>query len=102
MKGGRNRALRDNQYVFTAYLSGEQVPDIGSSAHSGGLAVPVVLQPGAAFEDTVSLNLWFDFSEAGRYEIHGMYRLGFVDPASRPLLPFWRDFASAEFTVAIE
>jgi hypothetical protein len=102
MKGERNRALRDNQYVFTAYRWGEQVPDIGSSAHSGGLAARVVLQPGAAFEDTVSLSLWFDFREAGLYEIHGLYRLGFVDPASRPLLPFWRDFASAEFTVAIE
>lgn len=102
MKGGRNRAARDNQYVFTAYRWGEPVPDIGSNAHSGGLSVQIVLQPGAAFEDTVSLSLWFDFKEAGLYEIHGSYHLGFVDPGTRPFLPFWRDFASADFTVAIE
>jgi hypothetical protein len=102
IKGGRNRAARDNQYVFTAYRLGQQVSDIGSSAHSGGLSVSIVLQPGTAFEDTISLSLWFDFNEAGRYEIHGSYLLGFVNPATQPFLPFWTDFASADFTVVIE
>lgn len=75
---------------------------MGSTAHFGGLSVPVVLQPGAAFEDKVSLSLWFDFRGAGRYDIHGSYRLNFVNPEIQLLLPFWRDFASADFTIAIE
>jgi hypothetical protein len=101
-KGGRNRATRDNQYLFSAYRSGMPVPDIGSSANSGGLSISVALQPGGIFEDRVTLNQWFDFREPGHYDIHGSYRLDFVEPGSRSYAHFWTDFATAEFMITIE
>jgi len=51
MKGGRNRAARDNQYVFSARYRGKQVEDVGTSHHFGGIAVGRVLKPGEVFED---------------------------------------------------
>jgi hypothetical protein len=53
-KGGRNRAVRDNQYIFSARYNGKQVEDIGSSSHFGGMYVKRVLKPGEVFEDTIN------------------------------------------------
>ncbi len=52
MKGGRNRAGRDNQYVFSSRYRGRQVDDIGTSHHFGGTAVRRILKPEEIFEDT--------------------------------------------------
>jgi hypothetical protein len=102
MKGGRNRAARDNQYVFSATYRGKQVEDIGNSYHSGGLSVRRVLQPGDIFEDKVTLQKWFSFNEAGVYEIHGSYYLAFQDPADDSWRTIWEDYASADFIVTIK
>lgn len=102
MKGGRNRAARDNQYMFSAQLQGKQVKDIGSSDHFGGLAVRRVLKPGEAFEDTISLGKWFAFDSPGWYEIHGSYYLNFVDPLSDSWTTIWEDYVAADFTVSVK
>jgi hypothetical protein len=102
MQGGRNRAARDNQYIFSTRYQGKQVEDIGTSYHSGGLAVRRVLQPGDVFEDKVNLNKWFSFKDAGIYEIHGSYYLDFQDPADdASWRTIWEDHASADFVVTI-
>lgn len=102
MKGGRNRAARDNQYVFSAQLQGKQVKDIGTSDHFGGLAVKRALKPGEAFEDTISLGKWFAFDSPGWYEIHGSYYLNFIDPLSDSWSTTWEDYVSADFTVTVK
>lgn len=102
MKGGRNRAARDNQYVFSARLYGKQVDDIGNSGHSGGLASRRVLKPGETFEDTISLSKWFTFDKSGMYEIHGSYYLDFSDPQSDNWRTLWEDYVSADFMVNIK
>ena len=101
MKGGRNRAARDNQYVFSAQLQGKQVKDIGTSGHFGGLASKRVLKPGEAFEDTISLGKWFAFDSPGWYEIHGSYYLNFIDPLPDSWSTIWEDYVSADFTVTV-
>jgi hypothetical protein len=73
MQGGRNRAARDNQYIFSARSGGKHVEDVGTSFHFGGLAALRVLKPGDVFEDKVSLQKWFSFEKAGMYELHGSY-----------------------------
>jgi len=80
MQGGRNRAPRDNQYIFSARHRGEQVDDIGTSYHFGGLAARRVVEPGGVFKDQISLSKWFAFDRPGMYEIHGSYYLDFKDP----------------------
>jgi hypothetical protein len=102
MKGGRNRAARDNQYIFSGTYRGKQVEDIGNSYHFGGLSVRRVLQPGDVFEDKVNLQKWFSFTEAGMYEIYGSYYLAFQDPADDRWKTIWEDYASADFIVRIK
>jgi hypothetical protein len=102
MQGGRNRAARDNQYIFSARYQGKQVEDIGISYHSGGLAVRRVLKPSEVFEAKVSLQKWFLFKEAGTYEIHGSYYLDFQEPEGGPWKTIWEDYASADFIVTIK
>lgn len=101
MKGGRNRAARDNQYVFSARYGGKQLADIGTSYHFGGLAARQVLQPGKVFEDRISLSKWFAFDKAGMYEIHGSYYLAFTDPDEDLARTIWEDYVSADFMVRI-
>lgn len=102
MKGGRNRAARDNQYVFSARHNGEQVDDVGTSYHYGGLAVRWVLEPGEVFEDKISLSKWFAFDKTGTYEIHGAYYLDFNDPDAESWKTIWEDYVSADFFVRIK
>jgi hypothetical protein len=102
MKGGRNRAARDNQYVFCARLGGKQVEDIGTSYHHGGLAAKRILKPGDVFEDTISLSKWFAFREPGMYEVHGSYYLDFKDPSTDSWGTLWEDYVSADFIVTIK
>jgi len=105
MQGGRNRAERGNQYVFSARYSGKQVEDVGSSYHFGGLASRRVLKPGDEFEDKVSVQKWFSFKDVGIYEIHGSYYLDFQDPEDSSYSlwrTIWEDYASADFTVTIK
>jgi hypothetical protein len=102
MKGGRNRAIRDNQYVFSARFNGKQVEDIGSSGHAGGLASRRVLKPGETFEDTISLSKWFAFDKKGTYEIHGSYFLEFSEPESDSWRTIWEDYVSADFMISVK
>jgi hypothetical protein len=102
MKGGRNRAARDNQYVFSARFNGKQVEDIGSSSHFGGLASRRVLKPGETFEDTISLSKWFTFDKSEMYEIHGSYHLEFSEPKAESWRTIWEDYVSADFMVNIK
>jgi len=102
MKGGRNRATRDNQYVFSARQRGKQIKDMGTSDHFGGIAVRRVLKPGEVFEDKISLSKWFAFDKAGIYQIHGSYYLDFNDPAAKSYKTIWEDYVSADFTVRIK
>ena len=102
MKGGRNRAPRDNQYIFSAHLYGQPVPEIGTSQHFGGRASRYVLEPAATFEDTVSLSKWFEFATTGMYEIHGSYFLNFVEPAADSWRTIWTDYVAADFIVRID
>ena len=101
-QGGRNRAARNNQYVFIARYDGKQVEDIGSSYHLGGLGTLRILKPGDTFKDGINLNKWFSFAQPGRYEVHGSYYLEFNDPADNfPWQTIWEDYISADFTIRI-
>lgn len=100
-KGGRNRAARDNQYVFSAYYQGKQVEDIGTSSHFGGMASLQMLEPGDEFEDTISLGKWFAFDRPGVYEVLGSYSLTFMEPDVFSCRTIWDDWVSAGFTVKI-
>jgi hypothetical protein len=100
-KGGRNRAVRDNQYTFSAHYNGKQVEDIGSSSHFGGMYVKRVLKPGEVFEDTVNLRKWFALDKAGMYEVLGSYYMEFNDPESDSGRIIWEDFVSADFIITI-
>ena len=102
MKGGRNRAARDNQYAFAAFLAGAPVLDIGSSNHFGGLSVRVVLEPGKTFRDEVDLRKWYAFDAAGSYQLVGTYALDLVDPASADWHTIWHDVVAAELTLRID
>lgn len=102
MKGGRNRAPRDNQYIFSAHRYDEPVPEIGTSRHFGGLASKYVLQPAATFEDTISLSKWFAFDMTGFYDIHGSYFMRFIDPEADSWGTVWTDYVSADFMVKID
>jgi hypothetical protein len=102
MKGGRNRAARDNQYVFSAWYNGKQVEDIGTNVHFGGMALRRVLKPGEVFEDVISLSKWFSFNKAGMYEIHGSYYLDFNDPDADTWRTLWEDYVSADFLLTIK
>jgi hypothetical protein len=101
LKGGRNRAARDNQYIFSAYYKGKQVGDIVSSFHSGGMAIVYSLKPGEVFEDTVNLSKWFAFDKLGMYQVFGSYYLDFKNPDKNEFRTIWEDYSSADFTVTI-
>ncbi|MGH8240998.1 MAG: hypothetical protein ACREXP_28820 [Steroidobacteraceae bacterium] len=102
MKGGRNRAPRDNQYIFSAHRYGLPVPEIGTSQHFGGMASRYVLEPAATFEDTVSLSKWFEFKTTGFYDIHGWYFLNLIEPAADSWRTIWTDYVAADFIVRID
>ena len=102
LQGGRNRAERDNQYVFCARYKLQQVEDIGTSGHTGGLGRWCVLKPGEVFEDKISLSKWFSFDKAGTYEVHGSYYLDFNDPDDESRRTIWEDYVSADFIVIIK
>lgn len=102
-KGGSYRgSTRDNQYDFSARLSGSQVPDIGTNLHFGGIGVTRTLAPGEKFRDAVSLSKWFAFDRPGRYEVHGFYRLQLVEADDVGSGPLWTDYASGDFVVHID
>jgi len=102
MVGGRQRATRDNQYIFSAYNNGKQVEDIGTTNHFGGQAYRKVLQPEEAFESKISLNKWFAFDEPGFYSVHGSYYMSFVDVEGDRFATVWDDFVSAGFYFRVE
>ena len=102
MKGGRNRAARDNQYLFAAYFNGKGVEDIGTTNHFGGLASRRALKPGETFEDRISLSKWFAFDKSGLYDIHGSYYLDFQDPGGHSWRTLWEDYVSADFSINIK
>jgi len=102
MKGGRNRAARDNQYIFSAERNYEQVEDIGSSMHMGGMAFSKKLVPGEMFEDSISLKKWFAFAEPGMYAVHGSYYLAFQDPEDDTWRTLWEDHVAADFYVRVD
>lgn len=102
LKGGRNRAPRDNQYIFSAHRYGEPVPEIGTSQHFGGRASKYVLQPAATFEDTISLSKWFAFDLTGFYDIHGSYFMNFIEPEADSWRTVWTDYVGADFMVKID
>jgi hypothetical protein len=102
LQGGRNRAARDNQYVFCARYKLQQVEDIGTSGHEGGVGGYRVLKPGEVFEAKISLSKWFSFDKAGTYEVHGSYYLDFNDPDAESRRTIWEDYVSADFIVIIK
>ena len=102
LQGGRNRAERDNQYVFSARYNCKQVEDIGTSGHTGGLGTYRVLKPGEVFEAKIGLSKWFSFDKAGTYEVHGSYYLDFIDPDAESRRTIWEDYVSADFIVIIK
>jgi hypothetical protein len=103
-KGGRNRAARDNQYVFSCRLSAAQVEDIGNSAHFGGISTDWKLKPGEVFEEEIDLSKWFAFDKPGIYELLGSYYMEFKDPDEDipSFSPIWTDYATSEFIVKIK
>jgi hypothetical protein len=101
MSGGRNRASRDNQYVFAGELNGKPLVDIGHYGHYGGLAFPVRLEPGETFESKVDLKKWFSLDEPGHYTIYGSYYVRFIEPADKPgewlFDTIWEDYVTDSF-----
>ena len=102
MKGGRNRAPRDNQYSFIAEYNGKQILDIGSSHHFGGITTKSTLKPGEIFKDRINLSKWFDFESSGTYRILGSYFMKFHDPDDDSYAIIWEDYVTAEFYIKIK
>lgn len=102
MKGGRNRAARDNQYAFAAYQNGKQIRDVGTTHHFGGIACVQKIAPGGVFEDKVNLSKWFAFDEPGIYAVTGSYYMSFVNPAESSFQTVWEDYVAGEFWVRIK
>ncbi|MBI2921092.1 MAG: hypothetical protein HYY18_08415 [Planctomycetes bacterium] len=98
--GGRNRAARDNQFVFRATDGDKPLPDIGSDQHMGGISTIRELKPGEVFEHPVDLALWFSFEKPGTFFVHGSYHLDFFE-SRKYTEPLWEDWATAEFRVRI-
>lgn len=103
VEGGRDRAPRDNQYVFSCRLFGKQVDDIGSSSHQGGLAFTRSLKPGEVYEKGIDLKKWFAFDKPGTYDCLGSFYMEFSDPNKNMLPEFtlWTDYATADFRIII-
>lgn len=98
--GGRNRALRDNQFVFRATDGDKALPDIGSDQHFGGISTIRELKPGEVFEHPVDLAKWFAFEKPGTWFVHGSWHLDFFE-STKYSEPVWEDWATAEFQVRI-
>jgi hypothetical protein len=77
--GGRNRAARDNQFVFRATNGDKALPDIGADNHFGGLSTIRELKPGEVFEQGVDLAKWFALEKPGTYFVHGSWLLEFFE-----------------------
>lgn len=94
---------RRDDYRFTARRNGQAVTDISFAGDRGGTNVPRLIEPGKTFEDTVNLGKWFEFREAGVYQIHGSYRMNF-EASREAALPWvtWTEFAETDFVVTIE
>jgi hypothetical protein len=102
VQGGRNRAARDNQFVFSATWRGEQVRNVGTSMHMGGLATHRVIAPGETFELAVELTKWFAFDQPGHYEVLGSYFMELAEPDDDTWHTLWDHYATASFTVTVE
>lgn len=102
MKGGRNRAPRDNQYSFIAEYCGKQLSDIGSSNHFGGKATKVTLKTGEIFENKINLSHWFRFDKSGAHRIIGSYYMDFKDSDDNSWHTIWEDYITAEFYIIIK
>lgn len=102
MKGGRNRAPRDNQYSFIGEYGGKQISDIGSSHHFGGIATKCTIKPGEIFEDRINLSKWFDFENSGMHRILGSYFMEFHKPEDDSYAIIWEDYITAEFYIKIK
>lgn len=103
LKGGRNRAPRDNQYHFNAYRytdTPEQVPDKGTPVHHGGLGHYVTIEPGETFTDKVNLSKWFDFDTAGNYQVLGTYGMYLLSPEESFNI-LWEDYLTSEFSLRV-
>ncbi len=102
MKGGRNRAARNTQFLFSGFHGLDQpLIDIGTNQNWGGFASPVTLQPGEVFEDEVNLSKWFELSQPGYYSIHASYFLEFVEPSNADLEFIWQDYVSGDFMFSV-
>ncbi|NUN50181.1 MAG: hypothetical protein HUU15_15240 [Candidatus Brocadiae bacterium] len=98
--GGRNRAARDNQFVFRATDGDKALPDIGSDAHLGGLSVIRELKPGEVFEKEIDLAKWFAFGKPGVVSVHGSFLLEFFESREAGHV-VWEDWGTAAFEVRI-
>jgi hypothetical protein len=98
--GGRNRAERDNQFVFRATDGQKPLPDIGSDNHFGGLSVIRELKAGEVFEQEVDLAKWFAFEKPGIFTVHGSWLLSFFESREYTHVA-WEDWATAEFVVRV-
>ena len=104
-KGGRNRAMRDNQYEFIARYKGKPIEDIGIAGHFGGLSTIKLMKPQDVFEDTVDLGKWFTLTKPGFSTVLGVYFMEFMDPdtsSSLSWFPIWEDRVAAEFTIEVK
>ncbi len=103
-EGGRQRGPRDNQFAFVAmrsYGHGKAVPDTGDPNHHGGLGGITTIEPGKTWTKRVTLDKWFQFTEADTYEITGTYRVQLYPTAPGNRLraadyPVWDEFFTGE------
>jgi hypothetical protein len=92
-----------DMYAFSAQRNGQPVTDISFPGDRSGTAPLQYLAPGATFEDTVNLGKWFEFREAGSYEIRGSYQLEIRDQRNLRIgLDSWTEYARTDLVVTIE
>ena len=102
-RGGYTRgSTRDNQFSFFSTFRGQQVDDIGSSHHHGGLSLKKVLNPGDSFEEQVNLSSWFAFDKAGSYQVHGYFKMEIQPVTDESQATYWKDFASGDFNIFVK
>ena len=78
------------------------MPDIGLSTQTETLDSPAIVQPGAMYEDTVSLASWFEFKDARNHQIHGACFLKFLKPEGRMSDTIWTEYVSGDFAFRIK
>lgn len=103
MQNGRDLRGGRNEFYFSAYRNWKPVPELDERRLcSECLSSHIVINPAQTFRDTINLGKWFDFHEAGIYEIHGSYRLTFPDLADS--LPFyaWTEYVGGNFSITME